>query len=116
MILIIGLLLIIISLFLITNDGEAEDFLNPFGAVLFIVSIIIMIWGIVDLCADDKPAQPVAAEVLQGDTLPQVKPDSIYGLQFVISWKDENGVGAGGVKFLGHTEKSVGDTLTIQLK
>lgn len=117
MILIIGILIIIIGLLLAANDGDADEILNPLGVIIIIVGLCVAIWGGYDLFVDDKPqvaaSQPV---VVTDSTQVQARPDSIYAIQYVISWKDASGVSAGGVKFLGHTEKEVGDTLTIFVK
>lgn len=111
---IIGIVSLIIGIvFMNIDDWEWEDLLNPLGLIT-VFGVGCIIWAFLSLFAN--PKTEVKAEVLVTDSI-QVVPDTIYAIQYVVSYKDENGVWCGNnIKLLGKTEKNIGDTIIVNLK
>lgn len=113
---IIGIASLIIGIVLMCiDDWEWEDFLNPLGIVIAVFGAGCIIWAFIWMF--EKPKSEVKAEVLVADsTQVQVVPDSIYAIQYIITWKTDEEIKCGDIILKGKTEKGVGDTITINLK
>jgi len=102
-----------------SDSCSSDEGIIVSGALIGIgAGLILLIMSIMGFCGsfDNKPETQVAVTTTDS-TQVQVKPDSIYAIQYVVSYKDENGVWCGNnVKLLGKTEKNIGDTIIINIK
>lgn len=118
--LILGVILIIAGIICGVESDDSynyEELLIVSAFIGIIGGLILSIWSIVMLCSGDNKTTPKTEVILTDSTEITVVPDSIYAIQYIVTWKDEDGVVVGNnIKLLGNTEKNIGDTITINLK
>jgi len=117
----LGIILLIIGIVCAVNAGDSYDWEDLWiggGVVGIFAGIVMIIVSIVGLCGGLDKKETSKTEVISTDsTQVHIVPDSIYAIQYIISWKDENEIKCGqNVILKGKTEKNVGDTIIIDMK
>ena len=119
--LVLGIIILIVGIiyaFNIEDSSYNDEIWFILGAFIGIIGgIILTICSIVGLNGgfDDHSVKTEVAVV--SDAVPVIPKDSIYAVQYVISWKNEDGVWCGSnVKLFGKTEKNIGDTIVVNIK
>lgn len=119
--LILGIFLLIVGIIccIISEDSyDWEELLGIGGIISIVVGVIMIVFGLFGVCGGyDKTISETQVVVVVDDSHVKLPQDSIYAVQYVISWKDEDGVWCGSnVKLFGKTEKNIGDTIIVNLK
>lgn len=122
---ILGIVIIAFALFCFLymsfSDYCDEEMWAIFGTISIIVGIFMTAGGAVFVFYEDTPTSPKQEETLRTETVDSLgvitEKDSVYAIRFIIYGKEGNRISVGGGTVLeGYTNKSLGDTITINLK
>ena len=119
--LILGIVLLIggfVCYFISEDSYDWEELLAIGGIMSMVAGIFMIVFGTIGVCGGfDKPSSATQTITLVNDIPVAIPKDSIYAIQYVISWKDEDGAQCGqNVKLLGRTDKNIGDTIIVNIQ